>query len=167
MARRDKNEPKRGITIPAGFNPTQFSPRSGGILASSTEVTQTQTQTHAGPLPHPSILAEYDKVIPGLAERIVSMAETQFAHRLATEARALDSNVRIANRTSRYVLFGQLSSLVISLSAIGAGTYVAVHGQPWVAGAFGTTGIAGIVIAVLQARKPAQLPESKTPEQKK
>jgi uncharacterized membrane protein len=114
--------------------------------------------THTGPLPHPSVLADYDKVQPGLAERIVRMAEMQFQHRVSSEAKTLEANIAIAKRTTWHVVFGQISSLVISLSAIGAGSWVAVHGLPWVGGAFGSTGIAGIIIAVLQARKPAQLP---------
>ena len=35
----------------------------------------------SGPLPPPSMLAEYDKIVPGGAGRLVTMAETQMAHR--------------------------------------------------------------------------------------
>ena len=38
-------------------------------------------EQHSGPLPHPQTLAEYDEVMPGLAERIVAMAEGDLAHR--------------------------------------------------------------------------------------
>lgn len=36
---------------------------------------------HTGPLPAPHTLAEYEAVLPGLAERIVNMAENEQAHR--------------------------------------------------------------------------------------
>ena len=34
-----------------------------------------------GPLPDPSSLGEYDQVLPGLADRIVNMAEEEAEHR--------------------------------------------------------------------------------------
>ena len=46
-----------------------------------------------GPLPPPSILAQYDQVAPGAAERILGMAERQSSHRIALEARVVSSDV--------------------------------------------------------------------------
>jgi len=43
-------------------------------------------QEFAGPLPHPSVLAGYDDVVPGSAERILRMAEKQLEHRIGTES---------------------------------------------------------------------------------
>ena len=40
-----------------------------------------------GPLPHPQELAEYEKVLPGSAERIFASSEKQMAHRMGLEAR--------------------------------------------------------------------------------
>ena len=37
----------------------------------------------SGPLPHPEDLAKYEQVLPGAADRIISMAEQQAAHRQA------------------------------------------------------------------------------------
>lgn len=41
----------------------------------------------SGPLPQPQVLAQYDEVIPGGAERIVKLAESQVSHRQAMETR--------------------------------------------------------------------------------
>lgn len=43
-----------------------------------------------GPLPDPSSLGEYDQVLPGLADRIVNMAEEEAEHRRKTQARIIN-----------------------------------------------------------------------------
>ena len=153
MKKRDKDRAEVPSSLgpfsaPASFNPTQFVSKPA-VFANET----TTSLTHSGPLPHPSILAQYEEIMPGLAERIVRMAEGQFEHRLSQEKSAQNAEISIANKTSLYVITGQVFSLVISLVAICAGAYVAVHGQPWVATAFGTGGFAGLVNGILQSRK--------------
>jgi uncharacterized membrane protein len=34
-----------------------------------------QQSYHSGPLPPPAIIAQYDEIVPGAAERIIQMAE--------------------------------------------------------------------------------------------
>ncbi len=140
---------------PQAVNPTQRNVNTG--FSAKFEQTTAQVRSHTGPLPDPSILAEYNAVLPGLAERIVSITEQQFEHRRARERDELNADIEIAKRTSNQVLMGQVFSLIVSLTAILAGTYIAVNGQPWVAGAFGTAGIAGIVNGIIQRRNPPQL----------
>ncbi|NMA17920.1 MAG: DUF2335 domain-containing protein [Clostridiaceae bacterium] len=54
-----------------------------------------------GPLPPPEMLAEYEKIQPGLADRIVKMAEKQQDHRISLERSVVDTN----NANSRIGLF--------------------------------------------------------------
>ncbi|WP_304455681.1 DUF2335 domain-containing protein [Nocardiopsis sp. YSL2] len=70
----------------------------------------------SGPLPQPSILREYDEILPGLADRIVSMAESEQKHRHRIDE--VDSRMpfEIAKRGQRYGMTSVI--LVISLSAI-------------------------------------------------
>jgi uncharacterized membrane protein len=42
-----------------------------------------------GPLPSPDAFAAYERVLPGAADRILKMAETQAGHRQKLESRAL------------------------------------------------------------------------------
>lgn len=44
-------------------------------------------QGFSGPLPPPEMLAQYDAVLPGSADRIVKMAEDQSSHRRRIESR--------------------------------------------------------------------------------
>src|SRR5437868_4554614 len=53
------------------------------ILRSARRLTQ-----YRGPLPPPEMLAEYDRHIPGLAERIVRSWEQQSGHRQTLERQA-------------------------------------------------------------------------------
>lgn len=79
-----------------------------GPAQSSTPAPQGQTQVsgnvqsisleYSGPLPHPNHLAQFDQVLPGAAERILTGYETQAAHRQALEKKVTDANVRSQSR---------------------------------------------------------------------
>lgn len=51
----------------------------------------------SGPLPPPSILAQYNDAVPDGAERIMVMAELQNKHRMSLETRVIDADIRRAN----------------------------------------------------------------------
>ena len=99
-------------------------------------------ESFEGPLPHPAILAEYENIVPGLAERIVVMAENQSAHRQRLES-------RVVYHDTRRSMLGLIFALVIVLAGFGCAVYLALNGQPVAAGIF-TLGplatIAGIFI---------------------
>ncbi len=43
-------------------------------------------QSFSGPLPHPDLLRHYNEILPGVAERIFSMAEAEAEHQHAMES---------------------------------------------------------------------------------
>jgi uncharacterized membrane protein len=45
--------------------------------------------TFSGPIPPPDLLREYNEIIPNGADRIVTMAENQSAHRITLERRVV------------------------------------------------------------------------------
>ena len=99
----------------------------------------------SGPIPPPAALEAYDKVHPGLANRIMQMAEGEAEHIRQMDTKKLDSDVR-TRYVDRFIQFtGQLSALIIGLAAIGGGVYVALNGQPIVGGVIGTGGVVGLV----------------------
>ncbi len=51
----------------------------------------------SGPLPHPKIMADYKKILPGAPERIISMAEKQQEHRINMEAILIKGDVKRAD----------------------------------------------------------------------
>jgi uncharacterized membrane protein len=108
-------------------SPKQPAPRSGPraeIAVSSERFT--------GPLPHPEILAQYDTIVPGLAERIVKMAESQAQHRQGLEHMVVQSNTRNERR-------GQVFGFLISVLVIGGSIYLIDSGKS-------AEGVTGIVV---------------------
>ncbi|MFQ7172706.1 MAG: DUF2335 domain-containing protein [Thomasclavelia ramosa] len=45
--------------------------------------------SYSGPIPHPSDFEQYERVLPGAADRILTMAENQSAHRQTLEKAAI------------------------------------------------------------------------------
>jgi len=86
--------------------------RSSSLSALAFEISQS-----SGPLPAPEVLAEYGKIIPGGAERLVSWVEQQSSHRQAIETKRI--NADIANDAR-----GQWFALVVTLATIGSGTWL-------------------------------------------
>jgi len=97
------------------------------------QVTRQQTQVHfSGPLPHPSILEGYEKILPGSADRIIRMTEEQSSHRRQLETKVIDSDVKNSK-------LGLWFGLIIGIVALIGATVMVVMGQ----------GIAGSFVALL------------------
>jgi uncharacterized membrane protein len=77
-----------------------------------------------GPLPPPELLGAYDKILPGLAERIVLMAEKEQSQRH-------ELGDRILKIESRNSLWGLIFAFVIGMTGIVGGLVVAASGVPW------------------------------------
>ncbi|MBS0204493.1 MAG: DUF2335 domain-containing protein [Planctomycetes bacterium] len=77
----------------------------------------------AGPLPPPQILEDYNRIVPGSANRILSMAEKQADHR-----RRLETQITSSDITNSRV--GLVFGLVIGLGGIAAATVIAIYGHP-------------------------------------
>ena len=53
-----------------------------------------RVETFQGPIPPPSVLEAYEKILPGAAERILKMAENQSTHRQEIEKIVVRSGAR-------------------------------------------------------------------------
>jgi len=67
--------------------------------------------------PSPRTLREYEKVMPGLAQKMVCHAERQTAHRIEMERKLITSNIR---KSYMGLIFGFL----IGVTGIGGGMYL-------------------------------------------
>ncbi len=88
-----------------------------------------------GPLPPPQILNNYDQIVPGSAERIISLWESQVRHRQELEKKAIESDIKQSH-------YGATLGFIIAIFAIGAGTFLAYIGRP-------TEGLAAIITALV------------------
>ena len=83
------------------------------------------SEQFSGPLPHPKHLREYEGILPGAAERIISMAEKNLEHNRNLAERGLDAEIEDTKRgmLCGALLFGLLivcgfASLIITGSEI-------------------------------------------------
>lgn len=84
-------------------------------------------------------MAQYNDTLPGLADRIMKLAENEQG------IRRRDNGWVLTNDTLRV-----LGSILVSLGLIAAGVYCGVIGQPWLGGVLGTSGaVAGIISKLL------------------
>jgi uncharacterized membrane protein len=107
---------------------------------------------HSGPLPTPAMLAEYDRVHPGLAERIIALAEGEAAHRRSIQNSTLQGNIDYMRSGMAAEKRGQwlASSIAVVLASLGA--YVVIQGHDVAGSAIGVTGVASIVTALIVGR---------------
>lgn len=108
------------------------------------------TEIHSGPLPRPEILQSYEKVMPGLAGKIVRMAEREQKHRHRKEV-----------YPHRLVLSGQVFGFSLGLLGLIGGGLFAHFGLSGAAIAAILGGSGCLVGAAIWGR-PIRFPE--TPE---
>lgn len=89
--------------------------RQPRILAGTFEVAAT---AFVGPLPPPDALAMYERAKPGLADRIVRMAEMEGEHRRGLQRRAM-----------RLSELGLAAAFVIAMTALGGGIFLVDTGS--------------------------------------
>lgn len=75
------------------------------------------TTEFSGPLPHPVILERYEIILPGMADRILTMAEHQAKHRREVESRVVRSNIRSE-------LLGVIVTFLITMASISGSIYL-------------------------------------------
>jgi uncharacterized membrane protein len=80
------------------------------------------TESYSGPLPHPNILRQYEELMPGLADRIITMAENQANHRIDIEAYAIPTDARRAN-------VGVAAGLIVFLGFVVGSVYLIDRGH--------------------------------------
>lgn len=138
---------------PEVFNAIPANKRPQLARLSLTKYVET-VSVRSGPLPEPSELAAYDKIIPNGADRIMKMGEAQSAHRIHLEKLVVGSQQRQA-------LWGQVFGFVMGITVISLATYAAVHGQAWFGSVIGGTTVVSLVSVFVysQRKQKAELAE--------
>jgi uncharacterized membrane protein len=103
--------------------------------------------TSAGGLPDPSILARYEKLVPGSAANILAAFQAESAHRRKLEEIAQAAQIADTRR-------GQFFGLLIGLAAIVSGAVTAIYGHEWAGGFIGAggVGVIGVVGVFVRGR---------------
>ncbi|MBI4266931.1 MAG: DUF2335 domain-containing protein [Chloroflexi bacterium] len=92
-----------------------------------TRRTHIEAYHYEGPIPDPSTLQEYEKVIPGSADRILRMAERQAEHRQFLEKTVIHGD-------SRRAFYGLWVGAFVALCVLGGAIFLIYTGHD-VAGA--------------------------------
>lgn len=79
------------------------------------------SKSYEGPLPPPEILADFERIVPGCAEKIIDQFIVQGNHRMSLESYVIHSDSRRAN-------LGLISGLVLTLTCLGGSFYIILQG---------------------------------------
>ena len=76
----------------------------------------------SGPVPPPAVLAEFERTLPGAANRILSLAEAQARHRQSIEFRLVSARARAVTR-------GQWLAFLVVVAGMSCGTWLSASGH--------------------------------------
>lgn len=107
---------------------------------------------YTGPIPPPSALREYDTILPGAAERILTLAEAEAKHRHLMDSEAARQNDKVIDKSFDERKRGQWFGLIIGSLALITSIIAIIEGHPTVAGVIGGTAAVGLVSAFLVGR---------------
>ena len=96
----------------------------------------------SGPIPPPQFLEGYERVLPGSADRILTMAEN--------EQETSKDVGRFILSNDRFRITG---SIVVSLALIVGAVVCAVLGEPILGGVLGVSGITPVMVKIIESLK--------------
>jgi uncharacterized membrane protein len=99
-----------------------------------------------GPIPPPKVMADYESLLPGSADRILCMAEKQQEHRMELEKQAVSSELKQNKR-------GQIFGFIVFLFSLGAGIVFAIKGMVALATTFLTVTMVSIIAIFVIGRR--------------
>lgn len=115
----------------------------------TSQIVHQEALYHSGPLPLPEILAKYDAIVPGAANRIIVMAENQSTHRIAIEKLAVSSRARDS-------IAGIVCALIVSVVTISVGGLVIIHGYQFSGTFLSSSGLASLVGAFIYGTRSSR-----------
>jgi uncharacterized membrane protein len=111
----------------------------------------------SGPLPPPWALQEYDKVVPGAAEKILAQAQSQTLHRIEMERKVTESDIQRSR-------LGLAAGFIVAMTTILGGIFLAYTGHD-LAGttiaALATASLVGVFVYGKSAQKEERLERAK------
>ena len=96
------------------------------------------SEQYSGPLPRPIDLQEYDRVVPGSADRILKMAENQAIHRQQLEKTVISGD-------SKRAFCGLWIGAFVALCVLGGAVFLIFEGHDWAGSAIAGLDIVGLV----------------------
>ncbi|MCA2640198.1 MAG: DUF2335 domain-containing protein [Microcystis sp. M137S2] len=103
-----------------------------------------------GPIPHPTILKGYEEVLPGSADRILSMTEKEGEHRRKIETELVkNDNIRS--------YLGQIAGFTIAIVGLGGSIYLGINDKVWASGIMSAGTLTGLVTVFVKGDKERRI----------
>ena len=116
-----------GEQVPTPETPQIDSTPEGQRIATPGELEIVSiSESSSGPLPPPHMLKGYEEALPGGADRIFKMAESQNSHRQEQESRMLTAAIQ---RSKSGMFLGFSLVLVLALAFLGAAVWLIIIGE--------------------------------------
>ena len=114
-------------------------------------------KVHEGPLPAPEDFARYDKVLPGAAERIMTLTESTVGHRQRMDDRHLNMVERLADR---FLIAAVTLGLAVITAAFVIALVLVIQGEAaWGAGIAVVDLVAATIgLTRMMRPRPTQVP---------
>ncbi len=110
-----------------------------------------------GPIPAPADLEKYERIVPGLATRLIAMAESEAQHRRECDANVLEMQRKALESHFYQRGLGQVLGFAIVVIALAAATVIAIVVQTGAAMAaaatIGGASLAALIYAYMHGRK--------------
>ena len=107
-----------------------------------------QETTFGGPIPAPVILEQYEKLLPGSADRILAMAENESRHQKEIEMSAITLQAKENRR-------GQYFGVIVTALAFVTASVALFLDHPAAASVIGGTTVVGLAAAFIAGKKQA------------
>jgi len=134
--------------------------QSPGGAVTNFAAQETRISSHSGPLPSPEMLADYERLHPGSAERIFRMAEKDQDNRLGLENLQLSADIshreavltlQTSSHRGSFIsdYIGQTMGFIVAMTCVLGAIYAGVVvDRPWIAAILLSVPAVGIVNAV-------------------
>jgi len=103
------------------------------------------SEQFSGPIAHPRHLEEYDKIVPGSAERIVRMAEKAQDHNMSMEQKIVGAEISDQR-------LGMILGFLVLVILVGSAVWAGFAGNNVLAGLLLSTAVVGSVAAFIKGR---------------
>jgi uncharacterized membrane protein len=124
-----------------------------GQPVTSNQISASFEYQYIGALPPPSYLKQYEDNHPGFADRLLNLSEREQSHRHQMEELYVRGNIEDQKRWRLEGNIGQALALIVSLVALGGGTYAAVNNAQWPGAIIGASGVGGLAAVFVKGRQ--------------
>lgn len=122
---------------------TQESSYANRLVPKTTIVT-----AYSGPIPAALELREYERTLPGAADRIIKMAENENNQRHKIERDLVDAAIKLDNKEVNERIMGLCFAFIIIMFCVTSGLFLLLQGKTVTGTIFSGAGIASIIAAL-------------------